>query len=73
MKTIFAQVGIVTTLSLSNTSPMYIYPVHLTTVMDLREIAKIKFFDHAFQFRRGRLEIKEIFYFLIPRTLAPSL
>ena len=73
MKAIFAQVGIVTTLNLSNTSPMYIYPVHLTTLMDLQEIAKMKFVHHAFQFHRGRLEIDQIFYFLIPRTLAPSL
>ena len=60
MKAIFAQVGIVAMLSLSNTSPMYIYSVHLKTVMDLREIAKMKFVDHAFQFHRGGLQIKKI-------------
>ena len=62
LKAIFAQVGIATTLSLSNTSPMYIYSVHLTTIMDLREIAKIKFVHHAFQFHRGGLEIKKILF-----------
>ena len=43
---------------------MYIYSVHLIILFDLQEIANMKFVDHAFQFHRGKLEVKR--YFFLP-------